>query len=127
MSDPESIVLGEECLAKLDNYILVLKKAGTKGVFEVSILSPLLTWLKRRDLKKAEKLAVEVRRSLESFRISLGKDEAFPFSTMDFSESTKTTDYFLGKYGDLMVQDLINGNIEMAKNAKVAIQSLMGR
>ena len=127
MEGQNSIKLGEECLVKLDELIATLKRARTKSFLEVGYLSNLFfTWSKRKDLRRAEMLAVEVKEALESFKESLNENTAFPLGTTDFHDGTMALDYFLGIYGDWLVHSLVSTNLMAAENTKAAVLSLIG-
>ena len=125
--------IGEDCLAKLDKVIVVLKRARRKSFLCIGLLDLIFDPLANRDLKKAGKLAEGVRIALESFKTSLEEDHTPP-SVADLENYIETTNYFFSLVWDQPyamnknhIYHAIKNNLDASKNTKTAVQHILGR
>ena len=133
MPEQRSINIGEDCLAKLDELIVVLKRARRKSFFSIELLDLIFDQLVNRDLKKAAKLAYSVRAALESFVLSLGEDIMLSPNMTTPDNCTETIDQFFDLVWDpplILIEssiDIIKKNLEAVKNTRSAVLHLLGR
>jgi len=125
MSEQESINIGEDCLAKLDELIVILKRARRKIFFCIDLLDLIFGPLVNRDLKKAANLADEVRVALEYFKKSLGEDSVFSLDMVDSHGLNEAIDHFFDLVWD--PPPIIVGNhLSVTKNTRSAVMHLLG-
>ena len=119
MSGQGSISIGEDCLAKLDELMVFLKRARRKSFLSIDLLGLIVDLFVNRDLKKAEKLAGEVRTALESFKASLVEDGTSHSDAID-KHHARAIDCFF----DLVWNPsnaMIKSKLEATKNARSAV------
>ena len=131
MLEQKSIKTGEDCLAKLDELLKLLKKARRKSFFCIQYLDLIFDPLVRIDLKKAEKFAYGVRAALHSFRSSLEDDGVF------YSDMTRRRCHIeaIDKFFDIVWvapailiennMDFIKNRLEIVEDARETVQCLL--
>ena len=119
--DDKTLETGRRALEKLDLLISELKKAKRLGMFELFGGDGPVTWIKRRRIRECENIAKTVNVLLSSFRNRLDRDEAIHLNLVDILEETMFADYFFGLPGNIIVQDKLEFNLEIAKEVRSSL------
>jgi len=124
MLNQESKIIGEKCLAQLDELLVILKRARRESFLCMDYIELIFIPLTNRDLKKAKKLADEIRISLEALKTSLGEEGKFLPRLLDPHGRTEAIEYFLGLTWDTS-SEKIKEYLKATNNARSALMNLL--
>ncbi|MCL2148176.1 MAG: hypothetical protein FWH47_02440 [Methanomassiliicoccaceae archaeon] len=131
MPDGEWMDIGRECLVGLDEVLTVLKRARSKSRFSMMYLDLVLDPLTNRDIKKAGRLAGNLRPAMESLKLSLEEEGMLSPNATEPHVCVAAIDQFLGLdwTPPLILVDIswgpINKDIDVVNNARSAITCLL--